>query len=212
MRERFSDQQCTKPHQSVNKKKIRENKWIGPVSKSSVQLDNNLFFFRSNVTSLHICPQVVYPSQSAALPTPQQSYIIPFSSIFQSTQNNLNHHKHTHMSINNVYGKIYIPAFLGKFLHEPSPCCWMYCVNISSSSAVHLPFFNPTFSQHGALTIVLPYYYFFPNINIYIIIVLSSIYSLALIRVWCSLCRRKWHYSSMDDSALFTSVNFVYIY
>ena len=31
----------------------------------------------------------------------------------------------------------------------------MYLARISSSSFVHLPFFNPTFSQHGALPILL---------------------------------------------------------
>jgi hypothetical protein len=31
----------------------------------------------------------------------------------------------------------------------------MYLARISSSSLVHLPFFNPTFSQHGALPILL---------------------------------------------------------
>jgi hypothetical protein len=30
----------------------------------------------------------------------------------------------------------------------------MYLARISSSSLVHLPFFNPTFSQHGALPIL----------------------------------------------------------
>ena len=47
-----------------------------------------------------------------------------------------------------------IPAFLGSDLHEPSPCSLMYLARISSSSLVHLPFFNPTFSQHGALPIL----------------------------------------------------------
>lgn len=46
-----------------------------------------------------------------------------------------------------------IPAFLGKDLQDPSPFSWMYSVKILSSSAVHLPFFNPTFSQQGVLPI-----------------------------------------------------------
>jgi len=54
---------------------------------------------------------------------------------------------------NFFYIKMYIPAFLGKDRQEPSPLVWIYLVRISSSSAVHLPLFNPIFSQHGALPI-----------------------------------------------------------
>lgn len=55
------------------------------------------------------------------------------------------------------YNKVWVcaklPAFLGNDLQEPSPLAWMYLVNFSSSSAVHLPLLSPTFSQHGALPI-----------------------------------------------------------
>lgn len=45
------------------------------------------------------------------------------------------------------------PAFLGKDLQEPSPLAVMQLRSFSSSSAAHLPFLSPTFSQHGALPI-----------------------------------------------------------
>lgn len=48
-----------------------------------------------------------------------------------------------------------VPAFLGNDRQDPSPLAWIYFVNFSSSSAVHLPFFKPTFSQQGALPICL---------------------------------------------------------
>lgn len=48
----------------------------------------------------------------------------------------------------------FLPAFFGNDLHDPSPLAWIYLLKISSSSSVHLPFFNPTFSQHGALPIL----------------------------------------------------------
>lgn len=50
--------------------------------------------------------------------------------------------------------EISLPAFLGNDLQDPSPLAWMYLLKISSSSAVHLPLFNPTFSQQGALPIL----------------------------------------------------------
>uniref|UniRef100_A0A0E0JHL8 Uncharacterized protein n=1 Tax=Oryza punctata TaxID=4537 RepID=A0A0E0JHL8_ORYPU len=43
------------------------------------------------------------------------------------------------------------PAFFGIDLHAPSPFSRMYLASFSSSSFVHLPLLNPTFSQHGAL-------------------------------------------------------------
>lgn len=60
---------------------------------------------------------------------------------------------HLHDMYVNWPEHILSPAFLGNDLQEPSPLAWMYLTRISSSAAVHLPFFNPTFSQHGALPI-----------------------------------------------------------
>lgn len=39
-----------------------------------MQLNDDLFFFSSNVTSLQVSSQVIDPPQSATLPTPQQPF------------------------------------------------------------------------------------------------------------------------------------------
>ena len=47
------------------------------------------------------------------------------------------------------------PAFLGRFLHLPSPWTLMYSVRILSSTTVQAPLFKPSFEQQGLLPILL---------------------------------------------------------
>ena len=44
-----------------------------PVAKELMQSDNEFFFFRRDVASLNVWPQIIQPSQSATLPTSFQT-------------------------------------------------------------------------------------------------------------------------------------------
>lgn len=45
-----------------------------PVSKKGMKLNHGLFFLQSKLASFNIRPEIISPSQSAALPTSLQSY------------------------------------------------------------------------------------------------------------------------------------------
>lgn len=49
----------------------------------------------------------------------------------------------------------FLPAFLGRFLHLPSPWSLMYSLRTLSSWAVQAPLFKPSFAQQALLPIVL---------------------------------------------------------
>lgn len=53
----------------MHEAQIEQIKYI-PITDSTMQLNNSFFLFRSDVPSLQVCPQIIYPPEPAALPTP----------------------------------------------------------------------------------------------------------------------------------------------
>jgi hypothetical protein len=47
-----------------------------------------------------------------------------------------------------------VPVRAGTARQLPGPCSWMWETRTRSSSGVHGPFFTPSLSQHGGLTMV----------------------------------------------------------
>ena len=45
-----------------------------PVTQSIMQLNNGFLLLCSDVSSLHVSPQIIYPSQSTTLPAPLQPF------------------------------------------------------------------------------------------------------------------------------------------
>lgn len=109
-----------------------------------MKLDDGLFFLQAELAPLDVRPQVVGPSQSAALAAPLQTckMLVEFSPTPEKDASVPQQPDENQAFVDS-------PALEGNARQLPCPCSSMCARSFSSSSGVHGPFFRPILSQHG---------------------------------------------------------------